>query len=277
MRNRSFVSKFIAYTLLIALAVVTLVPFFVTIMGAFREHTDIIIRGPLALPNEWNFQSFTKAIFEYNFDRYLVNTIIITVPTVFFSLVFGIMSSYALAFMEFPLKRVFTLATTVLGIMIAAVFIMIPLYQLMDTLNLIDTYLAAILPQVAMSSAFSTLVIRSFFLGLPKELLDSALVDGASSWQILWRILIPLSKPAIVTAGTLTTIWTWNSYVIPLVLLPNADKAPLPLGLVLFQGTYRTNIPLTMAGATITALPMIVFYLLSQRHIVKGLSQGAVD
>ncbi len=201
----------------------------------------------------------------------------VTLPTVLCSLLFAIMSAYALAFMDLPCKHILTLVTTVLGVMIAAEFIMIPLYRLMNELGLIDTYWAVILPQLAMSAAFSTLVIRSFFLGLPKELIDAALVDGACSWHILWRILVPIAKPAIVTSMALTTVWTWNSYVLPLVLLHSPRKVPLPVGLILFRGTYTVDIPLTMTGTVITALPMILFYFFFQRHIIRGLTQGAVD
>jgi len=277
MNLRRTLFKLGIYAIFLSLALVVLLPFVVMFLGAFREHTDIILRGPLALPKVWSLENFKTVVLEYNFGRYFVNTVIITLPTVLFSLLFAIMSAYALTFMNLRFKRLLTLITTVLGVAIAAEFIMIPLYHLMDKLYLIDTYWAAILPQLAMSAAFSTLIIRSFFQGLPKELLDAALVDGASSWQILWRILVPIARPAIVTAGTLTTVWTWNSYIIPLVLLPSPSKATLPLGLLLFRGTYTVDIPLTMAGTTITALPMLLFYFIFQRNIVRGLSRGAVD
>lgn len=277
MNLRRTMFKLGIYAIFLSLALVVLLPFVVMFLGSFREHTDIILRGPLALPKVWDLETFKTVVLEYNFGRYFVNTVIITLPTVLFSLLFAIMSAYALTFMNLLLKRLLTLMTTVLGVAIAAEFIMIPLYHLMNNLHLIDTYWAAILPQLAMSAAFSTLIIRSFFQGIPKQLLDAALVDGASSWQILWRILVPIAKPAIITAGALTTIWTWNSYIIPLVLLPSPSKAPLPLGLLLFRGTYTVDIPLTMAGTTIMALPMLLFYFIFQRNIVRGLSRGAVD
>jgi len=269
--------RLLIYLILTILAAATIVPFVIMFLGAFREHTDIILRGPLALPQVWDLKNFKTAILDFNFDLYTLNTLIITAPTVLISLFFATMASYALSFMKMVFQKTFTLLTTVVGVMIAAEFIMIPLYHLLNTMGLINTYWAAIFPQVAMSTAFATLIIRSFFQGLPKELVDSGLVDGASSWQILWHILVPLAKPAIITSGALTTVWTWNSYIIPLVMLPDQNKAPLPLGLVLFQGEHTANIPLTMAGTTITALPMLIFYFFFQRHIIKGLSQGAVD
>jgi len=277
MNLRKMFFKLLIYLILAILAAAIIVPFAVMFLGAFREHTDIIIRGPLALPKIWDLSTFKKAVLEYNFGRYTLNTVLITAPTVLLSLFFATMSAYALSFMDMAFQRLLTLVTTVVGVMISAEFIMIPLYHLMNSMGLLDTYWAAIFPQLAMSAAFSTLIIRSFFRGLPAELIDSGLVDGASSWQILWRILVPMAKPAIITSGALTTVWTWNSYIIPLVMLPDPSKAPLPLGLILFQGTYTVDIPLTMAGTTITAVPMLIFYFFFQRHIIRGLSQGAVD
>lgn len=275
-RSNKAISIFL-YLFLILIAVIILLPFVIMVLGSFREHIDIIVRGPLALPAEWRVENYVKALFEYRFGIFFLNTFYITAPTVLISLVFAIMAAYSLVFLKVFARNLMVLLTTVLGVMIAAEFIMIPLYQLMDALHLVDTYAAAILPQIAMSAAFSTLIIRSFFIGLPRDLLDAALVDGASNWKILWSILVPISKPAIITSGALTTVWTWNSYIIPLVLIPNPSKVPLAVGLLLFQGTYTIDIPLTMTGTVVTALPMLLFYLFFQQHIIRGLTKGAID
>lgn len=264
------------YLVLTIFALIIILPFIIALLGSFREQMGIIVNGPLALPKSWDLSTFKTVILEYNFDRYLLNSTIITVPTVIFSLVFAIMASYVLSFMDFLFKRSLTLFI-MFGIMIPAEFIMIPLYYLMNNLGLIDTYAAAILPQLAMSACFSTLIIRSFFLGIPSELVDSGLVDGAGSWSVLWRILVPIAKPAIITSAALTTVWTWNAYILPLVLIPTPQKAPLPVGLVLFQGNYTTDIPQTMAGTIFAAIPMVLVYLVLQRHFIRGLTQGAVD
>ena len=153
---------------------------------------------------------------------------------------------------------------------------MIPLFQMQRFFGITNTFLAVILPQVAMSAAFATLIIRSFFLGLPREMADAAMEDGASSWQILWKIYVPLSGPPILTAATLTTTWTWNDYIIPLVMLSSTSKATLPLGLVLFRGAHTIDIPLTMAGTLVTALPMLLLFVIFQRNFVQGLTQGVL-
>lgn len=266
----------LVYGLVFFLALLIIAPFVLMFIGSFREHIDIIQRGSLALPRQWSFQNFRTVLFRHHFDRYYLNSVIITVPVVLGALLFALMSSFALSVMEFPGKNLILVAVISLGVMVAEVFIMIPLFRLMYILRLVNNLLSVILPSLAMSACFATLVIRSYFMGLPRELLDSAMVDGATHWQTLWHIYTPLATPAIVTSGALTAVWTWNTYITPLVLIHDPLKVPLPLGLALFQGQYVANVPLIMTGATLTALPPIAVYLLFQPKIVLGILQGSI-
>jgi raffinose/stachyose/melibiose transport system permease protein len=267
----------VAVTLMLTVvAVLTLIPLVVMFLGPFREHLDIINRGAIALPTAWSLDTLVRVFAQFHFGLYFVNTVIVTVPTVVISLFFAIMCAFPLALMHFPLKRFILVVVTVIAIMISEEFIMIPLFQLIKALGLVNTFTAAILPQTAMSAAFSTLIIWSFYLGLPREMVDAALQDGASSWQVLWRIYVPISTPAILTSATLTTVWTWNDYIIPLIMLPSTRKATLPLGLTLFLGAHNIDIPMTMAGSLVTAVPMLILFVVFQRHLVKGLTQGVV-
>lgn len=265
------------HLILSIISLLLLIPFVLMVLGSFREHINIILNGALAWPVKWRVDHYVEVMFKYNFNRYFLNTIIVTAPTIIFASVASIMSAYALSFMRFPCKKIITTSITVVGIMIATEFIMIPLYQFIATIDLIDNYLGVILPQIAMSACFGTIVLRSFFMGLPKELVEASLVDGASSWQILWKILTPIAKPALTTTAALTTVWTWNEYLLPLILLQDSSKVTLPVGLMFFKGQYTINIPLMLTGTTITTIPMLVFYFIFQRHLVKGLSQGVLD
>lgn len=256
------------------IAFITILPLVIMVLGAFRTPMDVITRGAVALPSTWHVENIASAFLQYDFGRYFLNTLIVTLPVVVVSIFFAILCAFALALMDFPLRGLTTIAVTVIGIMVSEEFIMIPLFNLMRTFGLVDTFTAAILPQIAMSTAFSTLVVRSFFSNLPREIVDAALEDGASSWTVLWQILVPISSPAIMTSITLTATWTWNDYIVPLVMLPSTRKATLPLGLTIFQGAHSTNIPMTMAGTLITALPMLILYVVFQRHIISGLVQG---
>lgn len=153
---------------------------------------------------------------------------------------------------------------------------MIPLFQMERGFGTTDKFPSVILPQIALSAAFATLVVRAFFLGLPREMAEAAMQDGASSWRILWSIYVPLSVPSILSSATLTTVWTWNDYIIPLVMLSSTRKATLPLGLALFRGAHNVDIPMTMAGTLVTALPMLVLFVAFQRHLTRGLTQGVI-
>lgn len=274
--RRTWLAKGGLYIVLGVITLVVLLPFLIMLVGPFRSPTDLILRGPLALPTDWSFHNLTRVFVEFSFGRYLLNTAIVSVPTTLVATVFAIMASFALAFIEFPLKGLVSILITVVGVLVSEEFIIIPLFHLTKVLGLINTFTAAILPQIALSACFSTLLIRSFFLGLPRELVDAASVDGASSWQTIWRVLVPISQSVIMTAATLTLTWTWNDYIIPLVMLQSPAKATLPLALTLFQGAHTIDIPLTMAGTVVTVLPMLIFYFLFQGHIVQGLTQGAV-
>jgi raffinose/stachyose/melibiose transport system permease protein len=272
----ALVTRILVFVVFLLLSVVMLLPFLVMIFATLREPLDIVKRGAIALPEVWRFTTIRDVFTQYRFGLYLLNTIIVTVPTVAVALAMAILSAFALAVMDFRWKRPVIVLVTVIAVMISEEFIMIPLFQMQRFFGITNTFLAVILPQVAMSAAFATLIIRSFFLGLPREMADAAMEDGASSWQILWKIYVPLSGPPILTAATLTTTWTWNDYIIPLVMLSSTSKATLPLGLVLFRGAHTIDIPLTMAGTLVTALPMLLLFVIFQRNFVQGLTQGVL-
>ena len=277
MRRRWKIAKVgFIYFLVSFLAFLIVAPFILMFVGSFREHTDIVRRGPLALPKQWSLENFRIVLFRHHFERYYMNSLLITAPVVVGSLFLALMAAFAFSVMAFPGKNLILVLVISLGVMVTEVFIMIPLFRLMYLLRLVNNLLSVILPSLAMSACFATLVLRSFFMGLPRELLDSAMVDGANSWQILWRIYAPLATPAIVTSGVLVAVWTWNTYITPLVLIHDPLKIPLPLGLALFQGQYVANVPLIMTGATLTALPPIAVYLFFQPRIVLGILQGSV-
>jgi raffinose/stachyose/melibiose transport system permease protein len=263
-----------AMVLFALVSAVILVPILLLFVGPFRDPIGIVSRGAIALPESWSLDNFRKVLVDFHFATYFFNSIIVTVPVVLISLVLAILAGFALAWMRFPLKGPIGILITVVAVMVSEQFIMIPLYILMNSLHLVNTFLSVILPQIAESAAVSTFVIRSFFISLPDELVDASLEDGASSWVLLWRILVPIATPAILTCATLTTTWTWNDFILPVVLLPSPRRATLPLGLVIFQGGHTIDIPLTITGALVTALPMLVIFFIFQRHVSRGLLQG---
>jgi len=161
------------------------------------------------------------------------------------------------------------------GIMVPTEAIVVPLYFDLRTLNLTDTYVALILPQVAQSVAFGTFWMRAYFLSSSRDVVEAARIDGAGHWQTLWRVLAPMGRPAIVTLMLLTFMWTWNEFLIPLVMVTSENLRTAPLGLAFFQGQYTSGVALLAAGAVIVALPIVVLYLILQRHFIQGIVEGS--
>jgi raffinose/stachyose/melibiose transport system permease protein len=163
-----------------------------------------------------------------------------------------------------------------LGLMFPITVAIMPVYLVIRQMHLVDTLLAVILVQTAFGVSGNTLILRGFFLSIPAELQDAASIDGCSTFGFFWRILLPLARPALAAVGALTMIVSWNDFLTPLVLL-NSDKLwTLPLGTMQFQGQYSSDMALTAAFVTISALPAILFYLFAERQIVSGLTAGAL-
>jgi raffinose/stachyose/melibiose transport system permease protein len=163
-----------------------------------------------------------------------------------------------------------------LGLTIPEEALVIPLYYDFRGLGLTDTYWALILPQTAQSIAFGTFWMRTYFSGSPRSLIDAGRIDGANSWTILWRILVPSGRPAITTMLVITFMWTWNEFLLALVMVSSDARRTVPLGLAFFQGQHSSEIALLAAAAVLVALPVVLVYLLFQRQFIEGMLSGAV-
>lgn len=185
------------------------------------------------------------------------------------------LSGYAFGLLPLPGKN-WLFPLILIGYMVPFEAVIIPLYNLMDSVGLTDTLWALILPQIGLSVSFGTMWMASFFETTPRELTDAATMDGCSRWQTLWFILFPIAKPAVTTLIVLIFMWTWNEFLLALVMVQNEALRTLPVGLAFFQGKYTANIPLMAAGAIIVALPTILVYILFQRFFIRGMLGGAV-
>jgi raffinose/stachyose/melibiose transport system permease protein len=262
---------YVALTLFLLLAVGPLV---IIALSAFKSAEEIA-QNIFGLPQTWTLANFTTAWSAARFDAYFRSSVVVAVPVVVVSSFLSILTGYAFGQMRF-LGSAVLFALFLIGIMVPGEAVIIPIYYNLRQMGLIDTYWAMILPDIAFSVSFGTLWMRGFFSAVPRELIDAATVDGSNSWQTLWRILVPNAVPAILTMGILFFIWTWNDFLLPLVVVSRDDLRTLPLGLTFFQGRYSSDLPLLAAGATMVALPTIVVYVLMQRHFIRGLTSGAV-
>lgn len=261
------------YLLLTLFMLGAILPFVGIFLTAFKE-TPELARGPFALPETWSLQNFVDAWEGARFATYFQSSVIVVVPVVLISAALATMSGYAFGTMKFRGESVLLLLI-LLGLMMPFEAVIIPLWQIMGSLGLRNSYWAIILPQVALSFSFGTFWMRGHFKNVPSELIDAAVVDGCSTWGVLWRVLFPLSRPALLSMVVLVFMWTWNEFFLVLVMV-TGDQRTLPVGLALLRGRYASDVPTMAAGAMIVSLPVLILYLIFQRHFIRGMISGAV-
>jgi raffinose/stachyose/melibiose transport system permease protein len=268
------VNRVLPYVLLTVFTALILIPFLLIGLTAFKSQSELAA-GVFTLPQSLQWQNFAVAWTEGRFGTYFLNSVIVVVPVVAASLFLCTLMGYAFAFLPLP-GRGLLLALLFLGMIIPLEGLIIPMYYNLRGIGLYNTYWALILPQVALSIPFGTYLMWVTFQSLPEELIDAAVMDGASRGTVLWRILVPMAKPTLGALTVFFFIWTWNEFLIPLVLITDDSLRTLPVGLAFFQGRYTANVPVLAAGATIVAAPLIVVYLIFQRQFIRGLVSGAV-
>ncbi|GAA2734671.1 carbohydrate ABC transporter permease [Pedococcus aerophilus] len=262
------------YVILIAFAVFALTPI-LTVLGAALGPDDaaggVTSGGVLGL----HPGNFAQAWDIGRFGSYLRTSLLVSTTVVVVSLVLSILSGYALGTMRFRGATV-VFYLFLLGIMMPSEAVLVPLYYDLRALGLTDTLWAVVLPQVAQSVAFGTFWMRAYFRSSSRALVEAARLDGASTWRILWQVLVPLARPAVVTLTVLVFMWTWNEFLIPLVMVTSESLRTAPLGLAFFQGQYTQGFTLLAAGACIVATPVVLLYVFLQRHFIAGMLEGAV-
>lgn len=263
----------LAYLLLTVFLLGAILPFAGIVLTAFKDNRELA-NGIFALPQQWRFENFVEAWNGARFSTYFTSSVIVVVPVVIISVILSTMSGFAFGMFRFPGQNVLLLLI-LLGLMVPFEAVIIPLWQLMGSLGLRNTYWALILPQVALSFAFGTYWMRSFFRDFPRELVDAAVVDGCTTWDVLWRVLFPLSRPALLSLVVLLFMWTWNEFFLVLVMV-SGDLRTLPVGLALLRGRYASDIPVMAAASLIVSLPVLILYFIFQRSFIRGMISGAV-
>jgi raffinose/stachyose/melibiose transport system permease protein len=262
------------YLVLTVFMLIVLLPVWGMLMSAFKSNTQIA-SSPFSLPQTWTLENFQQAWTVGKFNVFFKNSVIVTTAVVISSVFLSTLSGYAFGQLPMPGKNLL-FPLMLLGYMVPFEAVIIPLYNWMDTVGLRNTYWAMILPQIGLSVSFGTLWMSSFFENAPKELVDAATIDGCNRWQTLWQILWPLARPATTTLVVLIFMWTWNEFLLALVMVQTEAMRTLPVGLAFFQGKYTSNLSLMAAGAIIVALPTVLIYILFQRFFIRGMLGGAI-
>lgn len=259
---------------LIFFAVIALYPVIVMALTALRPAREVM-RSPFGLPDQLYWENITTAWTRGRFGDYLLNSAIITIPTLIGVVALSCIAGYGISRFRFPGRGVIFYGI-LLGLTVPFQSVMIPLYYQLQQMGLLGTYWAVILPGIAFGLPFGIFLMQAFFEDLPHELADAGRVDGCSEWRIFRSIMLPLAWPAVSTLIVFQFMRTWNEFLMPLLYLQNEDLRPVPLGLMFFQGAYTRDIGLISAGVSIASIPVVIVYLLFQRQFVKGLTAGAV-
>lgn len=259
------------YVLLWAFALAIIYPLFWMVTASLKTNAEMFTTV-WALPQAPQWSNWTQA-WDLGVGRYVLNSVIVTVGSIVGVVVVGAWAAYALARFHFPFRNaVFFLIIG--GMMLAPQVALIPLFRLLRTLQLYNTYAGLIVLDVAFRIPFTVFLMRAYMLGLPAEVEESAYMDGATHWQIFWRIILPLSKPIIISAALLQALFSWNEFLFALTFIQDQALKTLPVGLLDMQSRVLTNWPVLLAGLSIAALPMIVLFISAQGRFVRGLADG---
>lgn len=267
--------KVVLWISLLVVSLIWIAPVLFIFLTALKTRPDLIATGTFGLPTEIAWQNFPDAWEEANLSTTMVNSLIISFVKVPLGIFVSSLAAFALTRLRVPLGRVF-LAVIIMGAMIPVQVALAPLFRLILGLGLLNQYVGILLPYIAFGVPFQVFLLTAFFRSVPRELDEAARIDGASSWGIYWRVIIPLSLPALAALFVLDFVATWNEFGIALVILQRQDMWTVPLSLQAFTGQFGNNYTELNAAIFMSIIPVIIVYLLLQRYFVAGLTTGAV-
>jgi len=260
----------ISHGILILLLVFCMFPLYMAVSASLKGPAQLFT-DPFGLPEKLHFQNYTESWQQGNFAQVFRNSAILAVGTVLGVLVTGAPAAYALAKIKFR-GEAFLIGYVFFCTTIPTQLFMVPLYHIFAKLGFINSLTGMILIYIARFSPFAILLLRSYFIQFPNELLDAALIDGASRWQAFWRIVIPVTRPGIVTVSTIMAMYSWNQFLLPLAFLHEPELQPVTVAVVMFQGQWSAQWGKIMASAILAALPILVLFTLLHRKFVAGLA-----
>ena len=259
--------------LLLLLALIFFLPIGGTLLTAIRSVPDITQNGAWAWPETFHFENLQQAFWQML--PYLKASVIITLPSVFGTLLVATMAGYSLSRMRFR-GRIWMFLVIVSLSFVPVHTQLIPVFRLMSNIGLHDTFLAQIIVHVMRHIPFAVLIMTNFFNSVPGELREAARIDGANEWKIFQRIYVPVARPAISALVVLEFTWIWNDLLWGLVLTQGADKRPVTVGILSFQGEYEIAYNMVASGAVIAAIPTLAVFLIFQKHFIRGMTMGSV-
>lgn len=265
----------VLYIPLLIVFVLVLVPFLWALSTSFKTIPEFQSETLHYLPEHLNFSNYSYVWSKSGFSTYFINSVLVSTSSVIIVILLCICNAYALSRYKFKGKSFIILL--LLGTqMMPVILYLVPLFSVFKSIKLIDNPIALVIFNIILQTPFNTLLMRSFVNGVPKEMDEAAMVDGATKFTIMWKILLPMLKPGIVAVSAFTFIGCWNEFLVAFTFIQTQVKFTIPVGLKTMIGEYSINYPALAAGSVIALIPPVILFAIIQKHLVAGLSAGAV-
>lgn len=269
MKGKIKSSNLIVHIILIIGAFAMLLPFIWMIITSLKNLTESTTIPITIMPKDFKWSNYIDVWNQLPFEKFYINTMLMMFFRVIGSVFFSAMAAYAFARIDFPGKKFFFMIILIQMMIPGQIFI-IPQYIMVSKLGLLNTVTALVIP--GMVSAFGTFLLRQFFIGIPKELEEAAILDGCNRWQVFWKVMLPLTRSGLVALGIFTSVFAYKDLMWPLIVNMSLDKMPLAAGMASLQGQYSTNFPQLMAGSMIAIWPMLIIFIIFQKQFVEGVA-----
>lgn len=265
--------RLLAYIVLGITGFVMVFPFIYMFLSSLKPSAEVVQVPPTLWPSEVRWSNYLEVLSIVPLGTQLINTIIVTVLVVLGWVLTSVLAGYAFARLEFP-GREWLFGAYLATLMVPFAVLIVPMYRLMLVFGWVDRLEALIIPWLF--TAYGTFLLRQFFTSVPRDLEDAALIDGASHWGILFRIFLPLARPAIATLATFAFLYAWNSFLWPLIIISSPARKVVTQGLVDLQALYAARVDLIMAGSTLAVLPTLIVFLFAQRYFIEGIATSGL-
>jgi multiple sugar transport system permease protein len=265
--------RVLAYLFLLVFGFAMAFPFIYMFASSLKTSAEVVQVPPKLFPSILQLYNYVEVLNIVPLGMQLWNTVIVTLFVVAGWVVTSVLAGYAFARLEFP-GRDLLFGAYLATLMVPFAVLIVPMYRLMLFFNWVDKLEALIIPWLF--TAYGTFLLRQFFMGVPKDLEEAALIDGASRWGILFRIFMPLARPAIATLATFGFLYAWNSFLWPLIIISDPNKKVITQGLVDLQALYAARVDLIMAGSTLAVLPTLIVFLFAQRSFIEGIATSGL-
>lgn len=272
-RNGQLIARLGLHAVLLTVGILFVLPFLWMIATSLKPSRDLFAITPSFIPSEVRWQNYADVLDSVPFLRFYWNTIVMTLGRVGIQLFLCSMAAFAFARLRFPGREVLFMLLLA-ALMVPPQMTIIPNFILLKYLSWLNTYTGLIVP--SLFSAFGTFLLRQFFMTIPDPLQEAAVLEGANPFQIYLYIFLPLARSALAAFALIQILWSWSDFLWPLIITSTTDMQVLSVGIALFQGEHTTNTAVMMAAATMATLPMLIVFLLAQRHLIEGISMSGL-